>query len=198
MAKGNFSDIRTIEVLNMHEIETRILDIDVDNIRAIMKKIGAQKVKQENQVNNIYDFPDRKLLSKKGYARVRTVEDMLNDQSIHYMTTKKMLSQEKYKVMEENEVIVDCPHTAENIFTALGLELVQSIKKYRESYKYKNTLIEIDINDKSFCPFPYIELETTFEEELEEVVSLLGYAMSDTTSKTIFEILGERGITSGL
>jgi adenylate cyclase class 2 len=182
----------------MHELETRILDIKVDHIRTTMNKIGAVKAKEENQINNIFDFPDRKLLTSKGYARVRIVEDILNNQSVYYMTTKKMLSQEKFKVMEENEVLVDCPIMAENIFKALGLELVQSIKKYRESYKYKNSLIEIDINDKSFCPFPYIEIETQREEELEEIVELLGYKMSDTTSKTIYEILGERGLATGL
>jgi adenylate cyclase class 2 len=182
----------------MHELETRILDIDVESIRGAMINLGAVKVKIENQINNIFDFPNRQLLTNKGYARVRIIEDLLNNKSVYYMTTKKMISQDKFKVMEENEVSVDCPTIAENIFKALGLELVQSIKKYRESYKYKNTLIEIDINDKSFCPFPYIEIETYSEEELEEVVKLLGYTMDDTTSKTIYEILGERGIAPGL
>ena len=70
------------------------------------------------------------------------------------MTTKKMLSQEKFKVMEENETIIENGEMGSKIFTSLGLELQESIKKYRESYKYKNSLIEIDINDPSFCPFP--------------------------------------------
>ncbi|MDP4088732.1 MAG: CYTH domain-containing protein [Bacillota bacterium] len=182
----------------MHEIETRILDVDVDFIRARMVELGAVKVKAENQINDIYDFSDRRLLEKKGYARVRIIEDLLNNKNVYYMTTKKMLSQERFKVMEENEVTVDSPEAAEGIFKALGLDLVQSIKKYRESYRYKNTLVEIDINDTSFCPFPYIEIETQLEVELEEVVQLLGYNMKDTTSKTIYEILGERGFTRGL
>lgn len=180
----------------MREIETRILDIDVDDIRRKMKALNAEKVKEENQVNNIYDFPDRRLLNAKGYARIRIVEDILNNKTDYYMTTKKLISQEKYKVMEENEVIIDNGETGKNIFIALGLELVQSIKKYRESYKYKNTLVEIDINDKSFCPFPYIEIETNDENELKEVVKLLGYTMVNTTSKTIYEILSDRGLLS--
>lgn len=182
----------------MNEIETRILDIDVDSIKSKLAKINAIKVKEENQINNIYDFPDRRLLNAKGYARIRTIENKLNNKIHYYMTTKKLLSQEKYKIMEENEIEVDNGEIAEKIYTSLGLELVQSIKKHRESYKYKNTLIEIDINDKSFCPFPYIEIETYDENELKEVVNLLGYTMEDTTAKTIFEILGERGIVKGL
>lgn len=175
----------------MKEFETRIININVDEIRAKLMQINAIKVKQENQINNIYDFEDKKLLNNKGYARIRIVEDLINSRNHYYMTTKKLLSQDKYKVMEENETEILDSKAGENIFKSLGLNLVQSVKKYRESYKYKNTLIEIDINEKSFCPFPYIEFETSDDTELEEIVNLLGYTMNDTTSKTIFEILKE-------
>lgn len=173
----------------MNEFETRIINIDVDKIRKRLMEIEGVKVKEENQINNIYDFNDRRLLKDKGYARIRVVEDLLNNSTHYYMTTKKMLSQDIYKVMEENETEILDGAAGENIFKSLGLELVKSIKKYRESYKYKNTLIEIDINEKSFCPFPYIEIETSDDKELEEVVSLLGYTLKDTTSKTIYELL---------
>lgn len=174
---------------NMKEIETRIIDIDVDEIRRKLLNINAPKVKQENQINNIYDFSDRRLINGKGYARIRTIHDELTNSTIHYITTKKLISQEKYKIMDEHESEIKDELAAIGIFEALGLELVQSIKKYRESYKYKNTLIEIDINEKEFCPFPYIEIESADEDELCEVVNLLGYSLKDTTSKTIYEIL---------
>jgi len=185
-------------VLSLEEMETRILKIDVDEIKSKLHSLDCEKVKDENQVNNLYDFSDRRLLSKKGYARIRIVEDNLNNVIINYMTTKKLLSQEKYKVMEENEIVIDNSTIGSQIFTSLGLELVASIKKHRESYKYKNSLIEIDINDKSFCPFPYLEIESTDEEEIKEIVALLGYTMEDTTSKTIFEILNGEGSVKGV
>ena len=53
------------------------------------------------------------------------------------------------------------------------------------------SLVEIDINDKNFCPFPYIEIETDSEEKLERIVKLLGYTMEDTTSKTIYQLIEE-------
>ena len=167
------------------ELETRIVDIDVDNIRDILTLNNAEKVKSEDQVNDIYDFEDGRLLAKKGYARIRTVEDRLN----------KMISQNKFKVMEENEVIIDNKEMGEGIFKSLGLILKESNKKYRESYKIFDSLVEIDINDKNFCPFPYIEIETNSEEKLDKIVKLLGYTIEDTTSQTIYEILSERGIT---
>lgn len=176
------------------ELETRIVDIDVDNIRNILTSNGAEKVKSEDQVNDIYDFEDGRLLAKKGYARIRTVEDRLNKKTVYYMTTKKMISQDKFKVMEENEVIIDNKEMGEGIFKSLGLDLKESNKKYRESYKIFDSLVEIDINDKNFCPFPYIEIETDSKEKLDKVVKLLGYTIEDTTSQTIYEILSERGI----
>ena len=176
------------------ELETRIMDIDVDKIREIMISNNAEKVKSEDQVNDIYDFEDGRLLSKKGYARIRTVEDKLHNKTVYFMTTKKMLSQDTFKVMDENEVIIDNKKMGEGIFKSLGLILKESHNKYRESYKIFDSLVEIDINDKNFCPFPYIEIETDSKEKLDKVVKLLGYTIEDTTSQTIYEILSERGI----
>jgi len=178
----------------MQELETRIIDIDVEAIRNILLANGAENVKREDQINDIYDFEDGRLLAKKGYARIRTVNDMLNNKIVYFMTTKKMLSQERFKVMEENETIIDDKQMGEGIFKSLGLVLKESNKKYRESYKLYDCLIEIDINDKSFCPFPYLEIETTSEDKLEKVVKLLGYTLDDTTSQTIYDILTQRGL----
>lgn len=178
----------------MKELETKIIDIDLDNLRKRLKDLKFENVKKENQVNNIFDFEDGRLLKSKGYARIRTVDDLINNKTINFITTKKMLSQDTFKVMEENETIIEDATVGENIFKSLGLQLVKSVKKYRESYKYKNTLIEIDINEPSFCPFPYVEIETSSEEELNEILNLLGYSMKDTTSKTIYEILKEKGL----
>jgi adenylate cyclase class 2 len=170
-------------------MEIRIIDINVEEMRKKLLNINASKVKEENQINNIYDFSDRRLLTNNGYARIRTVKDEITNSTIHYITTKKLISQEKYKIMEEHESEIKDELAAKGIFESLGLSLVQSIEKYRESYKYKNTLIEIDINEKKFCPFPYIEIESSDETEIQEVVTLLGYSLSDTTSKSIYEII---------
>lgn len=173
----------------MKELETRIIKIDVAACRNILINNNAKNVKSENQINDIYDFKDGRLLSKKGYARIRTVDDLINNKRIIYMTTKSLISQDTFKVMEENEVIVDDKVAAENIFTSLGLIKVESITRYRESFELEDGLVEIDINDKNFCPFPYIEIETDSEEKLERIVKLLGYRLEDTTSKTIYDLI---------
>lgn len=173
------------------ELETRVIDIDVDLIRNKLKELGATLVKSEDQINDLYDFEDMKLRNEKGYARIRTVNDRLNNTEIIFITTKKMLSQGTFKEMEEYETIVKNKTMAEGIYKALGLRLNQSIKKYRESYKLNHSLVEIDINDPNFCPFPYIEIETSSIENLKETLDLLGYTIEDTTSKTVYELIEE-------
>ena len=61
------------------ELETRIVDINLDELRNKLNSIGAKKIKSENQINDLYDFEDSRLLNNKGYARIRTVHDLLND-----------------------------------------------------------------------------------------------------------------------
>ena len=73
----------------MKELETRIIDIDVDGIREKLKSLGAEKVKEEYQTNNIYDFEDNRLLNAKGYARIRITDDRMSNKEVVYMTTKK-------------------------------------------------------------------------------------------------------------
>lgn len=180
----------------MEEMEVKILDINLEKIREIMKKNNIPIVKKEDQINNIYDYEDRRLLMNKGYARIREVHNLIANTRECYMTVKRMLSQEVFKRMEESETRIEDGEEGKKIFKALGLIPVEVIKKYRESYKYKNTLIEIDINSPEIYPNPYLEIETTSREEFYEVLDLLGYTEKDTTSKTIYEILKEKNIKS--
>jgi adenylate cyclase class 2 len=173
----------------LKEFETKIVNIEPDEIREKMRAAGAEMVKKENQVNKIFDFEDKRLLSSKGYARIRVVEDLIGGKNHYYMTTKRLISQERFKVMEENEIEISDHVEGENIFKALGLIEYSSIARYRESYRYMDSLVEIDINDRAFFPVPYIEIETASEERLEKIVALLGYEMKDTTSKTIYQLI---------
>ncbi|RXI41012.1 adenylate cyclase [Clostridium tetani] len=173
----------------LKELEVKILNINLGDIRNKVKTLNCKNVKKENQINKIFDFKNNTLLQKQGYARIRIVEDLILKSNRYYMTVKKLLSENTFKIMDEHEIEISNFQEGENIFKALGLNMTQCIKKYRESYKYKNSLIEIDINDKSFCPFPYIEIESPNEEELEEIVHLLGYSIKDTTSKNIYELI---------
>lgn len=175
------------------EIEVKILDINLDNLKNNLKALNAKKIKNELQNNYIYDFTNKSLINSGGYARIRVVKNLEDNKSKVYMTVKKLVSKEIYKKMNEYESLIESREVGENIFKALGLVIQDTITKTRESYKVKNSLVEIDINEKEFIPFPYIEIESPTEKELEEVVKLLGFTMEDTTTKSIYEIKKEYG-----
>ena len=89
----------------MKELETRIIKIDVASIRKLLISLGAEKVKEENQINDLYDFEDGKLLSQKGYARIRTVDDLLHNKQIIFMTTKKCFPKENLKKWKKMKLL---------------------------------------------------------------------------------------------
>lgn len=173
----------------MKEIETKIIKIDVDLIREKLTALGGTLVKLESQINDIYDFKDEALMIKSGYARIRRVYNKINHEEKAYITVKKLLTKIPYKTMEEHEIIINDPKEADLLLCSLGLTKIKTIKKERESYKLLNSLIEIDINGPEICPFPYLEIESENEEELNKIVELLGYKYSDTYSQTLDEIL---------
>ncbi len=173
----------------MYEIEVKIIPIVLEDILYKINRLNCTLCKKENQINKIYDFPNELMKENGGYARIRIVYDLIKNEKRAYMTTKKIISKDKFKIMEENETEIADDIEGEKIFLSLGLKLFREIKKYRESYSYKNSLIEIDINDKDFFDKPYIEIESKDEEELKEVVYKLGYTMEDTTSETIYELI---------
>ena len=177
----------------MNETEVKIIDIDKSAIIAKLEALGCKRVKDESQVNTIYDFPDLRLLSKKGYARVREVKDKLTGREATYLTLKLMLSQEKYKVMEEHETLINDAAAGHGIFKGLGLIVRKILIKDRISYSYKRSLVEIDDVSGKEYPFPLLEVESAYEDELKEIVELLGYTMTDTTSMTMAEIVAARG-----
>lgn len=176
------------------EMEVRILDVNVDEIRNKLLENSAVLVKKENQINKLFDFENGSLLKQKGYARIRIVQDMVEQKNFYYMTTKRNVSKNdgRFKVMDECEIEINDSSIGEKIFKSLGLILNHEIKRYRESYKICNVLVEIDINDKNFYPNPYVEIEGDSKENIENVVKILGYTMEDTTSKNIFDIIKDK------
>lgn len=173
------------------EIEVRILDIDIDEMRDKLLKNRAVLVKKENQVNKLFDFEDNRLLKSNAYARIRIIKDLILNKDFFYMTFKRRIDDENinYKIMDEQEIKISDAIVGEKIFKSLGLNLTCEVNKYRESYKIFDVLVEIDVNDRNFYPNPYVEIEGNSIEEINKVVEVLGYKIEDVTSKSIFEIM---------
>jgi adenylate cyclase class 2 len=177
----------------MHELEVKVLGVDIEDVKNKIKMLVGKLVKKEQQENYIYALPPH-MKDERGYIRIRRVHDLINDSVKNIMCIKTIVSQEKYRTTEEHEFEVLDFKESTNFLKGMRLEFAGQHDKYRESYNLKDTLIEIDIWDRETFPEPYLEIEATDEKNIFEVLDLLEIPHEKATSKTLEEIKEEMGI----
>lgn len=176
----------------MNEIEVKILNIDVEKIRAKLIELGAVLVKNEIQINYMFDFPGDTLFKNyKGYCRIREIHSLLDGSKKYILAIKKMKSQGEFKEMVEEETEIINFESAKRILLELGLYNRAIDRKRRESYTLNNVLYEFDEWDKDVYPNPYLEIEANSKESLRKGIELIGYKLEDATSKSLAELRQE-------
>ncbi len=165
------------------EIEVKILDIDVDEVIKKLKKIKAKKVAEKTYTRIIFTKPGHKTPVQE-WVRLRT------DGKKTTIAYKKVESKD-IDGIHETEVEVDNFETAAAILRSLGL--VQLLFQKSKRIRYKLDDIEFDID---FWPKlkPFLEIEANSKQKLKKGVSLLGFTMNQTTTKTTEEIYRDIGI----
>lgn len=177
----------------MAEIEVKVLDVNIEDVRSALISNGAVLVKKEMQENHIFALPGT-LMSENGYVRIRRVHNLLDNSINNILCVKKLISQGKSRITDEHEVKVSDLDECKKLLSSIGLDFNSLKKKYRESYNLKDVLVEIDTWDKNVYPEPYIEVEAESEDKIFEVLSILNIPQEKATSKTLEEIKKERGI----
>ncbi len=164
----------------MREIEIKILNINVEEIRNKLINLGAEKIFDGEVNSTILDFPDRRLLAEDKFVRVRKVG---NQAELCYKGAKEKDS--KFKSREEIEVNTSDFEITLNLLKKIGLKQFHEGRKHRESYKIDNVRFEID----SFDEIPtFLEIESSDKEKIKEYVEKLDYTMQDTTTISFHEI----------
>jgi adenylate cyclase, class 2 len=164
----------------MQEIEVKILDINLEEIRKKLLVLGAEKVFDGKIHAMAFDFPDMRLDKEDSFIRVRKVGEQ-----IELCFKGKKEEKSKFKIREEIEVNVSAFKDTIEILEKIGLKKYNEGKKNRESYKLNNVRFEID----SWGNIPhFIEIEAKTEEEIEKNVKMLGYTMEQTNTWTYLDI----------
>jgi len=164
----------------MKEIEIKILNIDVEEIRNKLLDLGAEKIFDGEVHALTYDFPEEKLENNDEFLRVRTV----GDKTEFCFKGKKEDSQ--FKTREEIQVTTSDFNETCNILERLGLKKFHDKTKIRESYKLGKVSFEID----TYPEFPtFLEIEAPTEEEVKEYVEKLGYTMEQTTNLGSYQLI---------
>lgn len=155
----------------MEEIEVKILDIDKNKVIKKLEELGAKKIFEGNVHASYFDFHDERLDKDDSFLRLRKKGNLVE------LTFKKVISREKAKIMQEDEVVVNNFENMTKILKDLGLiELRIDAKKYRISYDLDNVHFEIDSPDD--IP-TYLEVEAPDLEKLKIAVEKMGFSMND-------------------
>lgn len=179
----------------MKEIEVKVLNINPEKIEEKLISLKAKKIKNEHQVNLIYDTPTFRLHNEhKGYARIRIKRNLDNNSLKTMLTVKKNISTDDVRQNIEHEVEIDNCDEMKKILVDLGYELKHRGEKHRISYMYDNILFEIDTWNKETYPEPYLELEVKDKKDIKKAAELLNLDMKNITSKSIQQLRREAGI----
>lgn len=174
-----------------NEIEVKVLDIDIADIKSRLQAAGCQSLGQEFQQNFMFDYANRRLYEEQdgSYIRLRRSQyfpESAQNPETTVLTYKKTLSRERFKIAQETETAVSDFEQTRQFLALLDLRQVRSDEKYRQSYRFEDILFEID----EWAGLPaYLEVEASSEERVSFGLSLLGLSLADSTSMNLREVL---------
>jgi adenylate cyclase class 2 len=156
----------------MKEIEARFLEIDMDDLRNKLKKIGAKRIHDMR----LYRRQMFELCTNymKGYARIR------DENGIITATVKTYPKGQKYA--NEYEVALREGTTFEEgvvFMESTGLKKIAYHETIREKWKTKNG-VEVTFDIIPGLP-AYTEIEAKGEKEMKDISAKLGFDMSNAT-----------------
>jgi len=157
------------------EIETKVLEVDSDRVKAVLAKLGAKPILDTQLVIDWYRLPGVTEETNPWFLRIR------RDSSGEAEITWKGLEESAgiARSQEELNVKVGDLEKGKAILTAIGLEHYAHQEKYRQSWTHENWRFELD--QYPGVP-PYLEIEGESEDHIHQAIELIGLAGHKTTS----------------
>lgn len=148
------------------EIEAKFPDIEPNELRRKLKKIGAvQEHREILMKRKTFDYPDGGLYKMAGWVRVR-------DEGGKITLSYKQLNDRTLHGTKEVTVIVDDFDKTCRFLENLGLNTKSYQETKREKWKHDN--VEITIDTWPWVP-TFAELEGATEESVKKVANELGF-----------------------
>lgn len=156
----------------MREVEVKIAAESRAAVRRRILALGARQVRRRTfEDNRIYDDAQRSLRKRGRVLRVRSAG------GIHTLTFKKKPDEpdsRRYKIRIEHETRIESPEQANRILADLGYQQTYRYQKYRETFRFRGVLIEIDETPIGV----FLELEGA-PAHIDRVAALLGHGPAD-------------------
>ncbi len=158
------------------EIETKVLDINIDEIKGKLAVLGAQKKQETRLYVDWYQVTGTEEGSEDWFLRIRS-----NSERKHEVTWKaKSHTKRIAKIQKEINFFIEEPEKLVDLFMELGLEKYARQEKDRISFIYLDW--QFDIDRYPGMP-PFLEIEGKNEEHLKDAMRLLGLENNKTWVK---------------
>lgn len=166
------------------EIEAKFLNVDLDDVRAKLKQLGATCEFEMKLVRRtVMDFPDRRLQAEGAWVRIR--EEI--DGSIEMML-KKVASNELGQTFEQPVKVADY-EAAVKFVQSLGLEIKAEEESKRELWHLDD--IEIMLDEWPWVN-PYIEIEAPSEQAVKDLADKLGFSWSEAKFGSVIPVYTDK------
>jgi len=163
------------------EVEARILDVNVSELKEKLEKVGAKFINNYNQKRYIYDFNP---VQKGKWIRLRTDGESTT-------LTIKEIKNDGIDGTKELEIEVSDIESTNLILEELGYKARSYQENKRTRYIYND--IEIDIDSWPKIP-TYVEFEGSEEDALISFIESLGYAKDDLITYGVSKIYKHYGL----
>ena len=151
----------------MQEIETKVLEVNVEEIKQKLKSLGAKEMQNTRLVIDWYSLKDIQGNNHPWYLRIRTASDGRNE--ISWKSLPKIIGNTRHS--DEINVGVSNAVLAGKLFEVIGLSNYAHQEKDRVSFKLEKWNFDID----QYPGMPaYLEIEGHSHEHVQEAIKLLG------------------------
>lgn len=173
------------------ELEIKVLNINIEEIEEKLKAKGAEFLGVEIQKNHTFAPKNAKEFSN-GYLRIR--EKTVDDKREATELTFKEVVDNKDNIRVNNEYTTTINSTSNMIKILEEIGLVERYvgDKKRISYNYRGQRFDIDIWSKDVYPDPYMEIEFTNVNLMEEILDEFEIDRKNVTNESINELIEKR------
>lgn len=150
-----------------HEIETKVLDIDSDEVEATLVSLGARKTQDTRLTVDWYRTIGDKEGEEPWFLRIRSYGEEKHEVTWKAKSDIVGIARKHKEInffIDESEELAD-------LFEELGLEAYAHQEKDRTSYVFKDW--SFDIDRYPGMP-PFMEIEGSSEAHIQEALRLLG------------------------
>ncbi len=169
----------------MHEIETKILEVDTEEIKKKLKTLGAKEIKNTRLFVDWYCVPEAVNGTHPWYLRVRKTSDGKSE--ISWKSLEKFVGNTRQS--QEINIDVSDFEQAKSFFEQIGLAHYAHQEKDRISFSLKDWNFDLD----KYPGMPaYLEIEGNSEEHVGEAIKMLGLENHQALSQGETKLIRER------